>query len=133
MPFYDYKCEKCGVFEVQQSMSDEKFTQCPQCGGKNLERLISLIGAVIFGGKEVNQYTDCIGAKTWRDKNGNLHKITSADGSSKSPTTTSKQYRSKEQVEAMKTRDNYIRQQNRREISYRRDLARMRMQQKRGK
>lgn len=40
MPKYDYKCEKCGTFEVEQKMSDPKMAKCPKCGGK-VRRLIS--------------------------------------------------------------------------------------------
>lgn len=28
---YDYKCEKCGVFEVIQKLADEPLTSCPTC------------------------------------------------------------------------------------------------------
>jgi putative FmdB family regulatory protein len=30
---YDYKCEKCGVFEVVKRMSDPDPKACPTCGG----------------------------------------------------------------------------------------------------
>jgi putative FmdB family regulatory protein len=40
MPKYDYKCEKCGTFEVEQKMADPKLTECPKCGGA-VRRLIS--------------------------------------------------------------------------------------------
>ena len=52
MPNYDYKCEKCDhLFEVFQSMSAEKLTDCPQknCPGK-VKRLLGTGGAVIFKG-----------------------------------------------------------------------------------
>jgi len=49
MPTYEYRakdvdkaCDHCRErFEVQQSMSEEALTSCPQCG-KPIERIISL-------------------------------------------------------------------------------------------
>ncbi len=52
MPNYDYKCEKCEhLFEVFQSMTADKLTDCPQdpCDGK-VKRLLGTGGAVIFKG-----------------------------------------------------------------------------------
>ncbi len=52
MPNYDYKCEKCEhLFEVFQTMSAEKLSDCPQenCDGK-VKRLLGTGGAVIFKG-----------------------------------------------------------------------------------
>lgn len=124
MPTYEYECSKCGIIEIFHGIKEEPRTVCPDCGKTGLQRKISCGGAIIIKGREVNQYNDCIGAKTWRDKNGELHKVTSSDGSYKSATTTSKKFRSKEQVEAMKARDNFIRQQQRQEASYRRAVHR---------
>jgi len=52
MPNYDYKCEKCHhLFEVFQSMSADKLTDCPQanCDG-SVKRLLGTGAAVIFKG-----------------------------------------------------------------------------------
>ena len=52
MPNYDYKCEKCEhVFEVFQSMNDDKLTDCPldDCDG-NVKRLLGTGAALIFKG-----------------------------------------------------------------------------------
>lgn len=52
MPTYDYKCEKCGhLFEVFQSMKDERLTDCPveNCGGK-VKRLLGTGAGIIFKG-----------------------------------------------------------------------------------
>jgi len=52
MPNYDYKCEKCEeIFEVFQSMSDDKLTNCikNECGG-NVKRLLGTGSGVIFKG-----------------------------------------------------------------------------------
>jgi len=85
MPTYDYQCENCGPIEIVHSIKDDAWTSCPECNGK-IERLLSSGGAVIIKGKEANQYNDIQYAKYWRDKNGVRHKVTPADGSSKSAT-----------------------------------------------
>ena len=49
MPNYDYSCEKCGTFELWQSIKDNALSACPQCGSK-VERLISAnVGFVLKG------------------------------------------------------------------------------------
>jgi len=32
MPFYEYECPNCGVFEIRQNMNDERLKECPTCG-----------------------------------------------------------------------------------------------------
>lgn len=49
MPTYDYQCEKCGKFELFQSMKDEPVKKCPKCGG-SVHRLIGTGGGIIFKG-----------------------------------------------------------------------------------
>ncbi|MDG2400594.1 MAG: zinc ribbon domain-containing protein [Akkermansiaceae bacterium] len=52
MPNYDYQCEKCDhVFEVFQSMNDEKLADCPQtdCCGQ-VKRLLGTGAGIIFKG-----------------------------------------------------------------------------------
>lgn len=52
MPNYDYRCAKCEhVFEVFQSMKDEKLTDCPVegCDGK-VKRLMGTGAGIIFKG-----------------------------------------------------------------------------------
>jgi len=52
MPNYDYKCETCEhVFEVFQSMKDDKLTDCPQekCEG-SVKRLLGTGAGLIFKG-----------------------------------------------------------------------------------
>ncbi|MCB0953129.1 MAG: zinc ribbon domain-containing protein, partial [Microthrixaceae bacterium] len=34
MPTYEYRCRSCEhQFEIQQSITDEVLTTCPECGG----------------------------------------------------------------------------------------------------
>jgi putative FmdB family regulatory protein len=32
MPIYEYKCARCGRFEVEQRMTDDPLIACPTCG-----------------------------------------------------------------------------------------------------
>src|SRR5215475_12318959 len=40
MPIYEYRCEKCGVFEETQRITDPPLDRCPTCRRK-VRRLIS--------------------------------------------------------------------------------------------
>lgn len=49
MPTYEYKCDKCGAFEIWQSIKDQALSACPTCGSK-VQRLISAnVGFVLKG------------------------------------------------------------------------------------
>ena len=49
MPTYEYSCEKCGPFELWQSIKDNALMTCPTCVSK-VERLISAnVGFVLKG------------------------------------------------------------------------------------
>ena len=48
MPKYDYSCETCGKFEVQQKMSDKALSTCPTCG----DRIKKLFSAPLMVGFE---------------------------------------------------------------------------------
>lgn len=54
MPTYEYECKKCGVFEVEQRISEDALTKCPTCAkdGKTskVERLISAPAFHLKGG-----------------------------------------------------------------------------------
>ncbi|MBT4512053.1 MAG: zinc ribbon domain-containing protein [Chloroflexi bacterium] len=42
MPIYDYKCENCGnVTEFLLNSHNSSPDNCPDCGGINLERMLS--------------------------------------------------------------------------------------------
>ena len=49
MPTYDYECEKCGRFELFQSMKDDPIKECPKCKGI-VHRLIGGGSGIIFKG-----------------------------------------------------------------------------------
>jgi putative FmdB family regulatory protein len=40
MPIYEYRCKKCGDFEVTQKITDRSLTRCPTCSRK-VTKLIS--------------------------------------------------------------------------------------------
>mgnify|MGYP000896406041 CR=1 FL=1 len=49
MPRYDYRCEKCGQFEVKQSIKADPLSECPTCGSP-VKRLISRNVNILFKG-----------------------------------------------------------------------------------
>ena len=63
MPTYEYRCPRCGDFEIFQHMSEDKLKQCPECGEK-VTKLISK-PAVIFNGSGF--YTTDYSGKTQSD------------------------------------------------------------------
>ena len=40
MPIYEYSCQKCGVIEVTQRITEKALSKCPACKGK-VKKLIS--------------------------------------------------------------------------------------------
>lgn len=49
MPTYDYRCEKCGRFQVTQRITEPPLEKCPTCG-QPVQRLISRNVAIVFKG-----------------------------------------------------------------------------------
>jgi putative FmdB family regulatory protein len=42
MPIYEYACKSCGhVFDALQKMNDDALTDCPDCGERELKKLLS--------------------------------------------------------------------------------------------
>lgn len=48
MPIYEYKCDKCGVFEVIQRITENSLKRCPTCKS-TVERIISATSFVLKG------------------------------------------------------------------------------------
>ena len=49
MPTYSYKCKNCEhAFNVQQSITDEALTKCPECGGE-LRKVFGQVGVTFKG------------------------------------------------------------------------------------
>ena len=118
MPTYEYECGSCGVVEIFHAMSDAVKIECPECGKKGLERLISGGAAVIMKGREANQYNDIKAAKYWRDRDGIRHRVGPGDGNSKSPTASRKRRHTDEQIAAIKKRDKQLDKKRREQTSY---------------
>ena len=50
MPIYEYECPTCEkVLEVQQRISDDPLSTCPDCGGK-VKKLVSMSSFHLKGG-----------------------------------------------------------------------------------
>lgn len=54
MPMYEYECEKCGRFEVRQSMMDEHVAACPACGRKKTRRVYSVPSVKVMSDSEIS-------------------------------------------------------------------------------
>jgi len=51
MPFYEYRCGKCGhEMEALQKISDAPLLDCPACGEPALKKLVSAAGFRLKGG-----------------------------------------------------------------------------------
>lgn len=48
MPIYEYQCDKCGVVEVMQRITDAPLKKCPNCKSK-VERMLSRSSFVLKG------------------------------------------------------------------------------------
>lgn len=46
MPVYEYKCKKCGKFEVTQKMTDDALDKCPTCGSPVIKMISRNIGII---------------------------------------------------------------------------------------
>lgn len=82
MPIYEYKCNKCGVFEVMQKITDSPLKKCPTCKGK-AERQISNTSFVLKGsGWYVTDYARK-GAKSDGAESATNGTSTAKDGAAK--------------------------------------------------
>ena len=85
MPTYEYEhdeksCDLGVVFEVEQSIKDEKLTHCPKCG-RGIHKLISLPFIAITRG---DSYLKSMGfTKLVRRDNGIYENVTATDKESR--------------------------------------------------
>lgn len=77
MPTYEYECKGCGhQFEIEQRITADRLTDCPQCKQSKLERLISATAFTLKGG---GWYKDGYGtAKSNRTENQVTDRLTKA-------------------------------------------------------
>ena len=65
MPIYEYQCQKCGVIEVTQRITEKPLVKCPTCKSK-IRKLISNTSFQLKGtGWYVTDY-GAQGAEQWR-------------------------------------------------------------------
>lgn len=87
MPTYDYECDKCGSFEVFQSMKDDKLTVCPKedCDGA-VKRLLGTGAGLIFKGSgfyQTDYRSDSYKAGAKKDSSSGDKKSDSSSGEKK--------------------------------------------------
>lgn len=92
MPIYEYRCQKCGDFEVTQKITENPLSRCPTCKSK-IRRLISNTSFQLkgtgwyitdYGRKDKSTPTEAKSTAKASDSNG------SSKASSESETKTSK-------------------------------------------
>ena len=64
MPIYEYRCPKCGEFEVTQRITDSALKRCPTCRGK----VTKLISSTSFQLKGSGWYITDYGRKDSKGK-----------------------------------------------------------------
>jgi putative FmdB family regulatory protein len=91
MPIYEYKCNKCGVFEAMQGIKEAPLKKCPTCKSK-VERQMSRGSFILKGSgwyatdyakKSTPSSTDSDSTSTTEKPATNGTTASSADSSSK--------------------------------------------------
>jgi putative FmdB family regulatory protein len=91
MPIYEYKCNKCGVFEAMQGIKEASLKKCPTCKSK-VERQMSRGSFILKGSgwyatdyakKSTPSSTDSESASTTEKPATNGATASSSDSSSK--------------------------------------------------
>jgi putative FmdB family regulatory protein len=91
MPIYEYKCNKCGVFEAMQGIKEAPLKKCPTCKSK-VERQMSRGSFILKGSgwyatdyakKSAPSSTDSESASTTEKPATNGTAASSSDSSSK--------------------------------------------------
>ena len=58
MPLYEYRCKDCDQqSEILVKSLDSK-PECPECGSKKLDKLLSVIGAPVIGSGSKSHQSD---------------------------------------------------------------------------
>ncbi|MGH7787717.1 MAG: FmdB family zinc ribbon protein [Candidatus Binatia bacterium] len=63
MPIYEYACDKCGVFETTQRITEQPLKKCPTCKGK----VKKLMSSTSFQLKGTGWYVTDYGGKKGAD------------------------------------------------------------------
>lgn len=100
MPIYEYRCEKCGDFEVTQRITEDPLKKCPTCKRK-VRKLISNTSFQLKGsGWYVTDYARKGGKDTGGDSGTKSESSTSSE--SKSDTKSESKGKSKEKKPSAK-------------------------------
>lgn len=109
MPTYEYLCRTCSHrFEIQQKMTDESLTTCPECGG-NIRRVLFPAG-VVFKGSGFYK-TDHKNSGAPANENGNAKKSETTESSKDGETKTASESKSNEsntETSSPKTSENKV-------------------------
>jgi len=103
MPTYEYECKQCGVFEVEQRITEDALKVCPTCAEKGKKEPVSrLISAPAFHLKGGGWYKDLYSSSK---KESSSSASASADSSSaaSSASTDAKDSAPKKESKALKT------------------------------
>lgn len=49
MPIYCYACNNCGILEIEQKMTDDTISVCPQCDSGNFRKKLNIAGVQFKG------------------------------------------------------------------------------------
>lgn len=83
MPIYEYKCQRCGDFEVTQRITEKPLSRCPTCKGK-VKKLISNTSFQLKGtGWYVTDYARKDKEKAPKEKKGEKAPAAEAKGDGK--------------------------------------------------
>ena len=94
MPIYEYKCQKCGVIEVTQRITEKPLGKCPTCKSK-IKKLISNTSFQLKGtGWYITDYARK-GQTNGESKSDNDSKSASSESKSDSSSKTSSSTESK--------------------------------------
>jgi putative FmdB family regulatory protein len=81
MPIYEYKCRRCGDFEVTQRITEKPLSRCPTCKGR-VKKLISNTSFQLKGtGWYITDYARK--DKTPKEKKDEKAPVTEAKGDGK--------------------------------------------------
>ncbi len=99
MPIYEYSCQKCGVVEVMQRITEDPLKRCPHCKGK-VERLLSRSSFILKGS---GWYATDYARKGTSSTSTSASTTGSMNGASANGTSTSSEPASKASEPASKT------------------------------
>jgi len=64
MPIYEYRCRKCGKDFELLVRSARDAVSCPDCGGKQVERQLSVFAAAVKGAAACPSVGECPSASS---------------------------------------------------------------------